>query len=198
MHGKPRKSARSSCDTPPNDPIAESGQQPAFPRRSASEELHARHGDGTKKGCDACVETRRKLDARSHSQPYVQHRDQAYRTTTRRRFQHHAPPTHHTQIIHASAGGVAEICRFSSMTWRLPWDWVIVVFSKPTSTFWHSTKRHSTNVNSCHTSSFGHADRAISRMIPMSLRDERSWFWRVLSSAPTSLKYPVFWRLERT
>ena len=46
-----------------------------------------------------------------------------------------------------------------------------VAFSKAMITFLLSTKRHIINDNSCHKSSFGHADRAIS-MTSVSLRDE--------------------------
>ena len=47
----------------------------------------------------------------------------------------------------------------------------MVSFAKATSTFWLLIKSHSTSDNSGHTSSCGHADRAIS-IISMSLREE--------------------------
>ena len=54
--------------------------------------------------------------------------------------------------------GVAEIRRIKYIAWRRPWDRLIVAFSKATFTLRFSTKRHSKNDNSCHTSKFGHAD----------------------------------------
>ena len=77
-------------------------------------------------------------------------------------------------ITYLSAGGVAEICRLNCMVWRLPRDRLIVAFSKAASVFSLSTKRHSTSDNSCYTSSFGHANRAMS-IISMSLRYDPVW-----------------------
>ena len=42
-------------------------------------------------------------------------------------IQRHAPPTQH---IYVSTGGVTEIYRLNSVLWGLPWDRVIVAFSK--------------------------------------------------------------------
>ena len=74
---------------------AESRQQPAFPRRSASQELGARHGAGTKGGYPSVV-TKEKMDRMFTPTTKLPTAKYAYRTSTRRRFQHHAPLTQHT------------------------------------------------------------------------------------------------------
>ena len=109
----------------------------------------------------------------SNIQPQCHDRYQVFsvRTTTWRRFKHHAPPRHHMSERGLCRG---EICRLDSMASRLPWDGVIVPFPKATYDayfFLPSTKRHSTNDNSCRTSSFGYVDCAIS-VLSLSLRDE--------------------------
>ena len=65
-------------------------------------------------------------------------------------------------------------------------------FSKPASTFGLPTQHHSTCNNSCHTSSFEHADRVTSDHI------YEPFGCRGLSNASACLKFPVlvFWRLE--
>ena len=106
-----------------------------------------------------------KIGPQDQSQPNFRqrqaHTTHTTTTRTRRRFQHNAPLTQHRSTP-ISVGGVAETCKPSSMVRRLSWVRLIVALSQAASTFRLTTKQHSTNDNSCYSSSFGHANRAIS------------------------------------
>ena len=107
--------------------------------------------------------------ARSHSQSKFHHRYELLEQVHGADFSN--TPLPHTTYL--SAGGVAEIFSLNYMVWRLPWDRPMVAFSKAAFIFLRSTKRHLTSDNSCHTGSFGHANRAISST-SISLRDQHA------------------------
>ena len=94
----------------------------------------------------------------SHFQPNLSRPMPACSTTTWRRFQCHAPPTHRIHERGRCRGGLrAQLygveAAVESTHCGIRHDHVCFLLS---------TKRHSTSDNSCCTSSFGHADRAIS------------------------------------
>ena len=75
------------------------------------------------------VDTRGKSDRNITLTTKLPAATSAYRTTVRRRLQHHVPLSHGIRV---SAGDVLDIYRLNSKLWRLPWDGLIVAFSGAT------------------------------------------------------------------
>jgi len=90
-----------------------------------------------------------------------------------RRFQHHTHLTHH--ISERGRCRWEPQAQLYGVEAAVGWGHCGILQCYFRLFFLSSTKRHSTSNNCCYTSSFGHADRAIS-IISMRIWDETNWF----------------------
>ena len=165
---------------------AESGPQPAFPRGPASEELHARHGVGTKKGYPFLKRRGGKWTAGSHSEPNIQLRDQLIEPHYTAPISAPRPLPH---SMHMRAGGVAVSRRPAVLIPRCGGcggiDW-----HSPTS-YRYCTSTYVYVFFYFLRNAIQHAERAVSMISMISAYEGRDPSAVPHSSnAPTSRKYP--------